>query len=472
MRKQILTLLTLAFTMLAGAQHPAVNTLTSTTKLKHANISLMVRDITNNTVVAEYRPEALTPPASVMKTITTATALEIFGPNYLYKTRIETDGEINASGVLNGNIYIVGCGDPTMGSKYLGNGAFLRLWCDKIAEKGIKKINGRVIADISRFDIENINPFWLWEDIGNYYAPGVFAIAYCDNSMAIHLRTQGNGKPVIIESIAPEIDSLSFVNNITCNASLPTTSIYVRGLPLVNTRVLTGNVSDLKETFSVSGDLPNPALLLASDFTKALRERNIGITGKPTYTQTADTAKHQLLFIHASPSLAEIAKLTNFKSNNMYAEHIFRLIGSRGVDISTQANAAGTIINYWKGKVPSMQWNNICDGSGLSPVDRVSAASIVDMLVYMTNSNKYEAFFNSLPLAGKDGTVRNFLSQTPLTKRVRCKSGTTSRIKSYAGYADGPSGHKYAFAVIIADPDCKTNAVTKYIEQLLVSTCK
>ena len=472
MHKRLAVITLLFFSIIATAQHPAVEALLAAPSLKHANISLMVKDLTTNTVVADYRSECLTPPASVMKVITTATALEMFGPNYLYKTRIETDGEVDAAGILHGNVYIVGCGDPTMGSRYLGSSAFLRQWCKKMADKGIKKIEGNVVADISHFDLESVNPFWIWEDIGNYYAPGVFAIAYLDNRMSFRLRGQGNGRPVIVESTDPVIDSLMIVNNLTCNPHAPRTTVYVSGLPLINVRYLTGNVDESRESFTESGDIPNPALLLASDFVAALRENNISVGGAARFTQQRDTAQRQLMFIHTSPTLAEIITHTNFRSDNMYAEHLFRLIGSRGTDVSTQHDAVNNIANYWKQRVPSMQWNNVCDGSGLSPVDRVTAAGIVDLLAYMTNSNKFDTFYNSLPMAGQDGTVRRFLSGTPLEKRVRCKSGTTSRIKSYAGYANGQSGHRYAFAVIIADPEGRSSAAGQHIEKLLVGTCK
>lgn len=470
--KRILTLI-LAFTAaLCITAQTAVDNFLATPELQHANVSLMVKDLTTNKVVAKYRADAITPPASVMKIVTTATALEMFGASYRYKTRIETSGEIDSQGTLHGNLYIVGAGDPTMGSKYLGGQGFITSWVKKIREKGISRIAGDVIADISRFDCENINPFWIWEDIGNYYAPGVFAIAYYDNTISIALAAHGENQPVTVESVTPEIDSLMFVNALTCTSQIPTTDIYVRGLPLNNTRYLSGNISVNAETMSISGDIPNPALLLASDFTKALRKAGIGVAGEATFSHIRDTTERQLLFIHTSPTLADIAQLTNFKSNNMYAEHIFRLIGTRGVEMSTRQNAVNAIINYWRTRVPAMQWNNICDGSGLSPVDRLSAESLVDLLAYMTNSKNYQSFYNSLPVAGYEGTVRSFLNETPLQGKAHVKSGTTSRIKSYAGYAEGPSGHKYAFAVIVADPAARVRKVQPLMEKLLVSICQ
>ncbi len=456
---------------LISAQN-AVEHFMANPELKHANISLMVKDLTTNKVVASYRSDAITPCASVMKVITTATALELFGADYRYKTLIETDGETDAAGVLHGNVYIKGSGDPSLGSQQLGNTAFLNTWCRKLKEKGIKKIDGAVIADISAFDDEYINPFWIWEDIGNYYAPGVFAIAYCDNRMNITLVANGEGKPVTVEKVSPQIDSIRFENNITCTGQLPTTDIFVRGLPLSNTRYLSGNASTSSSRLSISGDIPNPALLLASDFTKALKTTGITVSKPAAYTQIADTSKHEVLHTHSSMPLSDIITYTNFRSDNMYAEHIFRLIGTKGVKTSSRKNASDVINNYWRSRVAGMQYNKIVDGSGLSPIDRLSAESLVDLLAYMTNSRYKETFLNSLPQAGVEGTVRSFLRDTPLQGKAHIKSGTTSHIKSYAGYAQGPSGHKYAFAVLVADPACRVKYVQDMIELLLTGVCK
>ena len=142
-----------------------------------SNITLLVKNLNTGEVLASYRPEVVVPPASTMKLLTTATALEILGGNYRFETYLETDG-IVADGVLKGNLYVRGTGDPTLGSQKVGNKMFLYKWAQQMVRLGIKKIEGKVIADMSFFDGEATNPGWIWEDIGNYYAPGIFSIAY------------------------------------------------------------------------------------------------------------------------------------------------------------------------------------------------------------------------------------------------------------------------------------------------------
>ena len=137
-------------------------------------------------------------PASVTKLITTATALEILGKDFTFKTYIEYDGELT-NGVLNGNLYIRGGGDPTLGSYKMGDPRFMLSWAKIIKNAGIKEIRGAVIADVSLYDQEGVSPKWLWEDIANYYAPAIFALSIFDNTCRVTLRSGAEGSiPEII----------------------------------------------------------------------------------------------------------------------------------------------------------------------------------------------------------------------------------------------------------------------------------
>ncbi|MDR2853704.1 MAG: D-alanyl-D-alanine carboxypeptidase, partial [Prevotellaceae bacterium] len=141
--------------------------------LQNANISFLVSDVRTGEVVCEHRACNMAVPASTMKVITTATALELLGADFRFRTLLEMDEKPTADSVLNGNIIIRGTGDPTLGSAFFPPADFLNNWVLAVKNAGIKTIRGQIIVDEQKFETEGVNPHWLWEDIGNYYAAGI-----------------------------------------------------------------------------------------------------------------------------------------------------------------------------------------------------------------------------------------------------------------------------------------------------------
>ena len=146
MKKPFSVIIAVLFSFFLQSQYP-VDSFVNHPVFKSANISILVRDLKTGREIYSHRPTHATIPASTMKVVTTATALEIFGADYRYETKIEHDGSISQEGVLNGNIYIVGSGDPTLGSTKMGDKDFLTKWTDAIRQAGITRINGSIIAD-------------------------------------------------------------------------------------------------------------------------------------------------------------------------------------------------------------------------------------------------------------------------------------------------------------------------------------
>ena len=162
--------------------------------LENAGISLLVRNLKTGETLYEWSPNKATVTASTMNVITTATFLEMYGPDFRFETRLEIDGRIEKDSTLNGNLYIRGGGDPTLGSAKAGDKDFLEKWVAAVKKAGIKKINGGVIADPGLFDQQVINPKWTWEDMGNYYAPGIHGISYMDNTYQLFFNSGKAGK--------------------------------------------------------------------------------------------------------------------------------------------------------------------------------------------------------------------------------------------------------------------------------------
>jgi len=455
----------LLFSILTFAKSP-LDGLVNNSLLQNANISLLVRDVATNTTVCEYHSKNSVVPASTMKLVTTATALELLGADFRFQTRLEVDGKVTADGVLNGNLYIRGGGDPTLGSEKLGDTTFLVKWVEAIKNRGIRKINGRVIADAGLFDDEGVNPKWTWEDMGNYYAAGIYGISYLDNTYRLVLRSGSVGTTPTVLRVVPEIANLK-IDNRLMSSSISFDSAYFYGAPHSDYRTVIGEIPANRAEFVTKGDIPNPALLLAQHFSDRLIQNDVAVRDLPT--DSIDRASERTtIYTHDSPPLSEIITETNVRSNNLYAECVFKYLALQNKAVATNAEAVQVIKAFWKSKGLSVDQLFMYDGSGLSPSDAVSAQFFVELLSYMqTKSLNKDVFFRSLPVAGENGTLKSFLLKTPLQGKVHAKSGTISRVKSYAGYIDN-KGKQLVFALLINNPNGSSKAVTRKMEEFLL----
>ena len=429
-------------------------------------MSVLVQNLNTGEVIDSYRPDHVVPPASVMKLLTTGAALETMGPGFRFPTILEYTGTIE-NGVLHGDLYIKGSCDPSLGWK--GRTAFLDKWLKAIREAGIQKIDGAVIADMTMLDAEAQNPNWLCEDAGNYYAPGIFALNYYGNTMNIVLQSGEPGSVAKVLKTEPAVEDIYFINHIRCD-KITYDGAFVSGLPYSRERYLTGAVPSNLSTFGVKGDLPNPGLLLARHLTNRLREA--GITVKRDATYIADynplTPPRTVIYTHYSEPLSEIIKETNVNSNNLYAEALFRYLGTRYTLPGTIHNSQDLLRDYWRRRGVNIQNAIIKDGCGLAPQDAVSAKTFVQLLTIMSRSENKEAWLASLPVSGQSGTLKSLCPQTELEGRIHAKSGTIAGTKNFAGYIDMPNGDTWVFAILINSAPGKAKNVQHVIQQYLL----
>ena len=429
-------------------------------------MSVLVQNINTGEVIDSYRPDHVVPPASVMKLLTTGAALETMGPGFRFPTILEYTGTIE-NGVLHGDLYIKGSCDPSLGWK--GRTAFLDKWLKAIREAGIQKIDGAVIADMTMLDAEAQNPNWLCEDAGNYYAPGIFALNYYGNTMNIVLQSGEPGSVAKVLKTEPAVEEIYFINHVRCD-KITYDGAFVSGLPYSRERYLTGAVPSNLGTFGVKGDLPNPGLLLARHLTNRLREA--GITVKRDATYIADynplTPPRTVIYTHYSEPLSEIIKETNVNSNNLYAEALFRYLGTRYTLPGTIHNSQDLLRDYWRRRGVNIQNAIIKDGCGLAPQDAVSAKTFVQLLTIMSRSENKEAWLASLPVSGQSGTLKSLCPQTELEGRIHAKSGTIAGTKNFAGYIDMPNGDTWVFAILINSAPGKAKNVQHVIQQYLL----
>lgn len=478
--KIVLLCLLICLHLLAGAQTPApVKWLLQAPYMRGASFSLVVKDVQEGRTVYSYDTDRLQSPASVLKTVATATALEILGEDYRYPTTLEYDG-ILENGTLEGNLYIKGSGDPSLGSSHFapGQNKFLSTWIAALQKAGIKHITGSVISDESIFDTEGVSIKWLREDMGNYYAPGSYGISIFDNMYKLSLQTGAAGTRPVLKGTEPDIPFIRFKNYLKA-APVSSDSAYIIGAPLDDVRYLYGVLPANREAYVLKGDIPDPALYLARYLTDQLQQKGIRVDGSPSCYRIEveenrwKKGERKEIVTTYSPTLREIASVCNHVSHNLYADALVKTVGlqykpRRNEMISSFGRGVQVVKEYWEKKGLDVFPLRMNDGSGLAPADKVSAGFMGELLVYMTTESAVsDAFIASLPQAGIEGSVRNFLKGSKLQGKARLKSGGITGVRSYAGYIT-KDGKTYAVAVFSNNYSCPMSRMTRALEKLLL----
>lgn len=476
MKKIQLAILSIFFVISSFSQ-TSVSKLINNPALKYATIGLCVKDLETGKVVVSHNADKSLTPASVMKLVTTATAVEIFGADYRYTTLLALDAADP------NRILVIGSGDPTLGSDVFGGNPyeFLSDWAKKILEKNDKEKVWQIYVADELFGYDGISPEWTWIDMGNYYASGTYGISIFDNSYKIFFdTTDSNSCPKILRT-DPEMKSLHFTNFLKTNTS-GSDNGYIYGIPFSNDRILRGDIPAGRQSFSIKGDIPDPGMLLGEQLADRLRRQGINVdlvqTARIDYISRYCTQQSmpysigEILDRYQSPVLSDIICETNVNSNNHFAEHLLRTIGRKSnpnIYSDPLEEGVNAINSFWKQKGFDMQSLIMKDGCGLAPQDAISPELLCELLRYMNNkSANKSAFFDSLPKAGLDGTLKSFLKGTKLEGKISAKSGSIGGVQCYAGYLMN-GNKKYAFAIMVNKFNVARSEVRSAIEKFLLS---
>ncbi|MDA3816751.1 MAG: D-alanyl-D-alanine carboxypeptidase/D-alanyl-D-alanine-endopeptidase [Prolixibacteraceae bacterium] len=472
-------LYTLTFTLLAISLTASEKNLEQRTSLflnddaiANAPVSIYVANTTTGEELFSVNPELSITPASVQKLITSATALEIMGADYSFSTKIVYKGTIQ-NNVLVGDLIILAGGDPSLGSPYLfdNKNEFLSQWANQIKKAGIDSISGNIIVNTSIFNDQDIPQTWIWEDLGNYFGAAAQSTALYDNTFEIVFETDNrNGGETRIIDINPEIPDLTIKNEVTASNDNRDRA-YIYGSPFDSYRIIRGTLPKGRDNFSIKASVPNPALLLASKVLNILSDSSVNVGGK-IQTSSLQSFKHipdsLLLFEHHSPALSEIIKIMNHESVNLYAEHLCKHIGYLSTGDGSTETGTEVIKTFWRDKGIDTDWLFLADGSGLSRNNAFSAKVLTDILVYMSN---YSSYFNdfeaSIPLTGLQGTQKYYFQNSFLKGKARAKSGSMTRVRSFAGYMETQNGTPVAFSIIINNFNCGSFTMAYKMEKVI-----
>lgn len=386
-------------------------------------------------------------PASNLKVLTTATAIDMLGPSYRFETELRGP-EPNSGGIIPGHLYLVGSGDPSFCEPYNAPATEpFRFFVRQLRKAGIRGVVGDVVADDSAFDREFRGQGWFDRYLLEYYAAAVGALSVNGNLVEV-IVTPGK----IMTN--PSTPSIQFVNKVKPGSY---TEVYVDRKPGSDIVTVSGVIAPgglVRRTITVD----NPSLFAAGVFSRLLEKGGISHTGGfRVIDRVAEPAQVSQLKVYArfkSPTLLELATQINRESDNVFAQHLFKAVGERYRGQGSASSAEAAVIAFMQRNGIDTTGLHMVDGCGLSVLDRVSPQQLVEVLEAMFYSPHGQEFMDSLPAPGQ-GTLGYRLGGV----RLRAKTGTINRHSALTGYVVSAYGQTIAFSVLVNDVDATWSAV-------------
>lgn len=458
----------------------AIKQLVATTDFKPAGFAFFAKDVNTGEVIAEYNADMVLRPASTLKLVTTATALELLKPDYRYKTVLEYTGKLDTlHHFLDGNLIIKGGGDPTLGSKYFEqtkSRQFLTHWKKAVAGLGIDSVSGAVIADASVYSYKIVPSSWSWQNMGNYFGAGPCGLTVEDNTYSVFFNT-GNrvNDTVTLLGVLPTMPNLNIENFVTAD-SINYDNSYIFGAPYCNKRVIRGELPVGRFRFRVKGSMPDPAYVAAWQFDSVLNAKGIKTGKNPTTIRRMRKNGNYTVFSAVSfdtifsPSLSEIIAQTNIHSINLFAEHCAISAGIKLGSAPETSAAMDSITSYWEKLGMNTQGIRLTDGSGLSQYDVISPRQMVFVLTRMKKQSPFfNDFYQSFAVGGETGTLEDMFYNSAAKGNIHAKSGTIDGVKAYAGYVTTKSGREVVFSMVVNNFGCSSKEAKAKLEYLMTA---
>ncbi len=426
----------------------------SDVQLRNAISSLYVLDEATGNVVFEKNGSIGLSPASTQKVITSATAYDLLGKDFRYKTEISFEGN-KTSGILK----IKASGDPTLGSwrwPFTKENIILEHIIQSIERQSIQSIE-EIVVDASGWDNEYVPDGWILQDIGNYYGAGCEALNWRENQFDLILQSGTKiGDPVQIIGSNPKLYGYKLTSYLTSAAKGSGDNAYIYFPLQTGPGIVRGTIPIGENKFVISGAFPSAG----KQFTETLKEEIIKkgkadktgivfIENKSVYTSMK--AHSISLFTHYSPSLDSIVYWLNKKSINLYAESLLKSISLQKNGFASRKEGIDLLKKFWQQKGISATELNIVDGSGLSPLNRVTTKAQVAVLQYAQKQPWFAGFYNSFPEYNG----------------MKMKSGTINGVKGFTGYHQSKEGRTYVFSFLVNNYNGSASSLVQKMYKVL-----
>lgn len=443
---------------------------------------LLIVDAQTGQTLFERNADNYFVPASNMKLLTTALALAKLGPDYRFHTTLETLGALSPEGVLSGDLFLVGRGDPNLSNRkfpYVLKEEFdgppekaLVELADGFVAKGVREIAGDVIGDDSYFPREPYPSGWEIDDMVWEYGAAISAIVVDDNTVTLTLTPGETAGGAVEAVVSPATPDFLVQNNVVTSAAEIKSDLTLTREPDSQIVVVRGTLPARSTPRKLVLALHEPAEHAAALFARLLTERGVKISGVARAVHASETAAatpRVVLAEHVSVPLSDSVKLVNKISQNLHTEMLLRAAArANGVwktpddlmkfptDFYTAAGIApGDVIQT--------------DGSGLSRHDLVTPRAIVTLLKYSQEQPWFAPYYESLPVAGVDGTLETVMKNTSAATRIHAKSGSVEHVRTRSGFAEMPGGRRLIFSFLSNNQGGKNHEASDALDGLCIA---
>lgn len=440
--------------------------------LHHAFTSIQLEEYPTEDVIYSLNPEKLMVPASNLKLFTTISSLILLGPDYHYRTYLYRDGSID-NGILTGNLYLKGSGDPTLSTQIDSENYFnlFQVWTDSLKSLGIRQIDGTIVGDDNAFDDLGLGSDWSWGDLSYYYTAQSSALSFNDNCIDLIIVPDDSIGMNARIMTKPLENYLKIINNIYTVSGDSVTKIdfyrHLGGERVILNGMIAIDADTIKERIPVD----NPTNFTLNAFKVILEKNGISINSLSDLDdmpfQCPDYDKMHLICVHESIPLSQIVKTINKYSQNFYAEQLLKTLGCElKRDGSAQSGIA--VEKEWLNTIGiNPEDLAVIDGSGLSHNNLVKSKHIVQLLRTIRNHQDWEIFRESLSIGGQDGTLQYRLKDSNAVGHIYAKTGSMSNVRALSGFIRAVNGHEYIFSILINHYSASANEIENLLDRIV-----
>jgi len=444
---------------------------------------LLIADASTGKVLYELNADRYFVPASNMKLFTTALALAKLRPDYRFRTTLEAPAIPDALGKIAGPLYLVGRGDPNLSNRkfpYLLKEEFvgpsekvIAEMADALVAKGVKEIAGDIVGDDSYFPRERYPNGWEIDDMVWEYGAAISAIVLGDNTVQLTLTPGEKTGDRVDAVVAPSAPEFTVDNQVITSAVGVKPDLTLKREPGSNVVTVLGTLPAKSNPRKLVLAIQEPALHAAAMLKRLLQDRGIKVTGAakelslPPGPPEGET--RVVLAEHLSIPLGQSVKLVNKISQNLHTEMLLRSAARQNGTWTTPEDLANFAASFYA--VAGVPAEDVVqtDGSGLSRHDLVTPRALVALLLYAQKQPWFETYFDSLPVAGVDGTLEDRMKNSIAVGRLHAKSGSVEHVRTRSGYADLPSGKRLVFSFLGNNMGSKGHEATDALDALSIA---
>jgi D-alanyl-D-alanine carboxypeptidase/D-alanyl-D-alanine-endopeptidase (penicillin-binding protein 4) len=446
-----------------------IDYLISDPNLQNAHIGIYIESLGNGKTIYRKNEHRLFVPASNMKLYTTAASLIKLKPSFQFSTLIYTDGKI-VDDELSGNLIIRGKGDPTNSGRFRGGDiiAYFKDWADSLKQRGITKIEGGIIGDESYFTDNKLGKGWSWDDEPYYYSAQTGALSFNDNCVDIKVQPSITPDDSVKIFINPNTKYVKIKNMAkTVDTESPLTLDFTRNRAS-NVIKIFGNLPLGSQDVTESITIEDPARFFVTVFYEVLRKSGIEITETPQIQKIENYHNLDTLFIYKSPDMAKIIKEVNKRSNNFYAEQMLKTLGSEFLK-NGSAESGVKVVDEWLSSIGiSPNEFIMVDGSGLSRMNLIAPYATADLLRYMYNHPNFKYYYDSLPIGGIDGTLKERMRGSRAKGNVHAKTGFVEHVRNLSGYLYDFDGKPYLFVIMVNNYSVPVSYINSFQDRICI----